>query len=89
MHALLEDIHVDFKFSAREQSGSFAIYSMQIDNQLLTSSRPVVLSHDGPPSQVTDCSLKPHAVARGMERAVPGFILEQLVFGGEEGVPFS
>ena len=48
MHALLEDIHVDFKFSTREQSGSFAIYSMQIDNQLLTSSRPVVLSHDAP-----------------------------------------
>lgn len=51
MHALFEDIHVDFKFSAKEQSGSFAIYSMQIDNQLLTSSRPVVLSHD-PPAQV-------------------------------------
>jgi len=48
MHALLEDIHVDFKFSTWEQSGSFAIYSMQIDNQLLTSSRPVVLSHDAP-----------------------------------------
>lgn len=51
MHALFEDIHVDFKFSAKEQSGSFAIYSMQIDNQLLTSSRPVVLSHD-PPTKV-------------------------------------
>ena len=51
MHALFEDINVDFKFSAKEQSGSFAIYSMQIDNQLLTSSRPVVLSHD-PPAQV-------------------------------------
>ena len=51
MHALFEDIHVDFKFSAKEQSGCFAIYSMQIDNQLLTSSRPVVLSHD-PPAKV-------------------------------------
>lgn len=55
MHALFEDIHVDFKFSAKEQSGSFAIYSMQIDNQLLTSSRPVVLSHD-PPAQVDSCN---------------------------------
>ena len=51
MHALFEDIHVDFKFSTMEQSGSFAIYSMQIDNQLLTSSHPVVLSHDAPPPQ--------------------------------------
>lgn len=48
MHALFEDIHVDFKFSTKEQAGSFRIYSMQIDNQLLTSSRPVVLSHDTP-----------------------------------------
>ena len=48
MHALFEDIHMDFKFSTKEQAGSFRIFSMQIDNQLLTSSRPVVLSHDTP-----------------------------------------
>ena len=52
MHALFEDIHVDFKFSTAEQLGTFAIQSMQIDNQLLTSARPVVLSHDAAPPQV-------------------------------------
>ena len=45
MHALFEDIHIDYKYSAADQSGRFAIYSVQTDNQLLTSSHPVVLSH--------------------------------------------
>ncbi|KAK9808775.1 hypothetical protein WJX72_003363 [[Myrmecia] bisecta] len=44
MHALFEDIHVDYKYSSADQSARFAIYSVQLDNQLLSSSHPVVLA---------------------------------------------
>ncbi|KAK9809768.1 hypothetical protein WJX73_004442 [Symbiochloris irregularis] len=44
LHALLEDIRLDFRYSAAAQSSSFAIRSIQVDNQILTSSHPVVLA---------------------------------------------
>lgn len=53
MYALFEDIRLDYKLSAAEQAGSFSIATAQIDNQLLTSTHPVVLSHDAAPPQAT------------------------------------
>lgn len=49
MHALLEDIHLDITHSRDDMTAHFAMQNMQIDNQLLTSSHPVVLarSHEG------------------------------------------
>ena len=44
-HALFENIHVDYKYSPAKQSARFAVYSVQIDNQLLSSTHPVVLCH--------------------------------------------
>lgn len=44
-HALFENIHVDYKYSPANQSARFAVYSVQIDNQLLSSTHPVVLCH--------------------------------------------
>ena len=49
---LLEDIHLDYKFSAAAQASRFAIASVQVDNQLLTTGHPVVLgpTHQPPPA---------------------------------------
>ena len=44
LHALLEDIHLDFRYSSAAQSSRFSIRSIQIDDQLLTSSHPVILA---------------------------------------------
>ena len=44
LHALLEEIKLDFRYSAAAQSSSFSIRSIQIDDQILTSSHPVVLA---------------------------------------------
>lgn len=44
LNALLEDVRLDFKYSAAAQSSCFSIKSIQIDNQLLTSSHHVVLA---------------------------------------------
>ena len=44
LHVLLEDLRMDYKYSEATQSARFAINSMQLDNQLLTSTHPVVLA---------------------------------------------
>lgn len=44
-HALFENIHMDYKYSPANQSARFAVHSVQIDNQLLSSTHPVVLCH--------------------------------------------
>ena len=48
VHALLEDIHLEYKYSAAAQASRFSIVSVQVDNQLLNSEHPVVL---GPTQQ--------------------------------------
>lgn len=53
LHALLEDIHLDFRYSSAAQSSKFAIRSIQIDDQLLTSAHPVVLA----PTQSSNASI--------------------------------
>ena len=55
-HALFENIHVDYKYSPANQSARFAVYSVQIDNQLLSSTHPVVLCHSS--SGTLLCSLQ-------------------------------
>lgn len=37
-------VHADYRLSASNQSMRFALTDMQVDNQLLTSSQPVVLA---------------------------------------------
>lgn len=37
-------VHADYRLSATNQSLRFALTDMQVDNQLLTSSQPVVLA---------------------------------------------
>lgn len=41
---LLLQVHADYRLSASNQSMRFALTDMQVDNQLLTSSQPVVLA---------------------------------------------
>ena len=52
-HALFENIHVDYKYSPANQSARFAVYSVQIDNQLLSSTHPVVLCHSSSGEQLS------------------------------------
>ena len=56
LHVLLEDLRMDYKYSEATQSARFAINSMQLDNQLLTSTHPVVLapSSSGEPAELRD-----------------------------------
>ena len=44
LHALMEDIRLDFRYSSAAQASRFSITSIQIDDQLLTSAHPVILS---------------------------------------------
>lgn len=44
MYLLLEDIHVSVNNLASTRSGLFSVKSVQIDNQLLSSTHPVVLA---------------------------------------------
>ena len=60
VHALLEDIHLDYKFSAAAQASRFAIASVQLDNQLLTTGHPVVL---GPTHQALPATPLVHSLA--------------------------
>lgn len=53
LHMLLEDIHLDFRYSSAAQSSRFSIRSVQVDDQLLTSSQPVVLA----PTQASSLAL--------------------------------
>ncbi len=41
---VLLQVHADYRLSASNQSMRFALTDMQVDNQLLTSSQPVVLA---------------------------------------------
>jgi hypothetical protein len=43
-HPLVLQVHADYRLSASNQSMRFALTDMQVDNQLLTSSQPVVLA---------------------------------------------
>lgn len=59
-HALFENIHVDYKYSPANQSARFAVYSVQIDNQLLSSTHPVVLCHTSSGDHSPSCNHMSH-----------------------------
>jgi len=44
IHCLLEDINLDFRRTDQEESVRLAIQTLQVDNQLLSSQQPVILS---------------------------------------------
>ncbi len=63
-HALFENIHVDYKYSLANQSARFVVYSVQIDNQLLSSTHPVVLCHSSSGMMLCSACLQSYAQLR-------------------------
>ena len=77
-HALFENIHVDYKYSPANQSARFAVYSVQIDNQLLSSTHPVVLCHSSSGNALlVQPNRKKHQKLLGTVSTFPSFFAAQ------------
>lgn len=61
-HVLLDRVEADFQQSHTGTAGRLAIHDVQIDNQLLTSTHPVVLAHA--PSMVHQVNRHPEMQIR-------------------------